>query len=130
MAEPSPPNAKMRTDESIHDRRELLLQCQDRRDVVGASERAKKKLGRKQGVQMGSLSPWSNRERRRGCSNDWVFGPDPVLGNVCQCTPQVTQFVFSMLHAPILNFDFTPLMCSDYHMPMTHVPMHVTCLKI
>jgi hypothetical protein len=83
MAEPTPPSVKMRTDENVHDRRKLLLEYKDRRDVVGASERAKK-LGRKQGVQMGSLSPWSNRNARRACANDWVFGPDPVLDNVCQ----------------------------------------------
>ena len=94
MAEPTPPSVKMRTDENMHDRRKLLLKYKDRCDVVpvGASERAKK-LGRKQGVQMGSLSPWSNRDRRRACENDWVFGPDPALDNVYQCMPQVIQLV-------------------------------------
>ena len=92
MADPTPPSVKLRTDENMHDRRELLLEYQDRRDVVGASERAKK-LGRKQGVQMGPLSPWSNRDRRRACENDWVFGPDPALDNVYQCMPQVIQLV-------------------------------------
>jgi hypothetical protein len=90
MAEPPPPSVKMRTYENVHDRRKLLLKHKDRRDVVGASERAKK-LGRKQGVQMGSLSPWSNRDARLACGNDWVFGPDPVLDNVCQCMPQVVS---------------------------------------
>jgi len=95
MAEPSPPSVKMRTDENMHDRREWLLEYKDRRNVVGASERAKK-FGRKQGVQLGSLSPWSNREHRLACANDWVFGPDPVLDNVYQCMPQVIpdQFVY------------------------------------
>jgi hypothetical protein len=95
MADPSPPNAKMRTDDNTHDRWELLLQHKDQHDAVGASERAKK-LGRKPAVQMGSLSPWSNHEPRRACSNGWVFGPDPVLDGVCQCMSQVTQMVRSM----------------------------------
>jgi len=109
MAEPSPPSVKMRTDENMHDRRAWLLEHKDRRNVVGASERAKK-FGRKQGVQMGSLSPWSNREYRRACANDWVFGPDPVLDNVYQCMPQVIQLVLSMLHVLPLKVSFTLLM--------------------
>ena len=109
MAEPPPPSVKMRTDENMHDRRKWLLEYKDRRNVVGASERAKK-FGRKQGVQMGSLSPWSNRECRRACANDWVFGPDPVLDNVYQCMPQVIQLVLSMLHVLPLKVSFTLLM--------------------
>ena len=104
-----PPSVKMRTDENMHDRRKWLLEYKDRRNVVGASERAKK-IGRKQGVQLGSLSPWSNRECRRACANDWVFGPDAVLDNVYQCMPQVIQLVLSMFHVPPLKVTFILLM--------------------
>ena len=109
MAAPPPPSVKMRTDDNMHDRRKWLLEYKDRRNVVGASERAKK-FGRKQGVQLGSLSPWSNRECRRACANDWVFGPDAVLDNVYQCMPQVIQLVLSMFHVPPLKVTFILLM--------------------
>ena len=141
MAEPSPPSVKMRTDENMHDRREWLLEYKDRRNVVGASERAKK-FGRKQGVQLGSLSPWSNREHRLACANDWVFGPDPVLDNVYQCMPQVIpdQYVLwkplpavvhvSMLHVLPVEVSFTLLMSLYTNIFVTIMSICLTFIKV
>ena len=106
MAEPSPPNVRMRTDENMHARRELLRKYRDRRDIVGASVRAKK-LGRHQGVPMGFLSPWSNRDRRIARANDWVFGPDPVLDNVYQCMPQVNINICATFNKHVCNIKQT-----------------------
>ena len=94
---------KMRTDENMHVEQQLLRNYRDRRGQAGASARAKS-LGRRLGVQLDYLSPWSNREARLASPSDWVFGPDPKLDNVYQCMPQVTLHGFDEGLVQKLNY--------------------------
>jgi len=94
---------KMRTDENMHVERQLLRNYRDRRAQSGASTRANS-LGRRLGVQLGNLSPWSNHEARLAFPSDWVFGPDPKLDSVYQCMPQVTLHGFDEGLVQKLNY--------------------------
>ena len=60
---------KMRTDENMHVERQLLRNYRDRRAQSGASTRANS-LGRRLGVQLGNLPPWSNHEARLAFPSD------------------------------------------------------------
>ena len=72
----------------MHKSRALMRKCRDRKQQAGDSARALK-LAKRNGVQLGDLSPWSNRNRDKAAAASiaWVFGPDPAKDNACQCTP-------------------------------------------
>jgi hypothetical protein len=93
----------MRTDEEMHKSRELIRKYRDRKQMPRDGARALK-LAKRNGVQLGDLSPWSNRDQAAAASTAWVFGPDPAKDNVYQCMPQVNLHGFDEGLTQKMNF--------------------------
>ena len=103
MSNPTAAGVLMRTDDEMHKSRALIRKYRDRKQIPGAGARALK-LAKRNGVQLGALSPWSNRDQAAAASTAWVFGPDPVKDNVYQCMPQVNLHGFDEGLVQKMNF--------------------------
>ena len=103
MSNPTAAGVLLRTDDEMHKSRALIRKYRDRKQIPGASARGLK-LAKRNGVQLGALSPWSNRDQAAAASTAWVFGPDPVKDNVYQCMPQVNLHGFDEGLVQKMNF--------------------------
>lgn len=117
MAVPIGPRVLHRTDANMHERRALANDCIRRRSVVGISTRVRK-TAKREGVQLGDLSPWSNYTTAIACPDDWVFGPDPHLDNVYQCVPQVNLHGFD--EGLVLKLNYCTVMTFIDHVAEHH----------